>query len=197
MIDSYNFIRATDVNYAEQIFEILNQNLINADQSNLPKMELLDKLDNGFVIGDHGLKQIQEWIQDRKNTIVIAKDGDKVIGYIIILANPQIKKEVQGYADHMTFSDISVKDIIDSGDFNYAIQIAIRDGYKQKGVGSRLYKLAFSLCEKPIITFVVEHPIQNKPSIEFHERIGFKQVGVYNGGFGEFKDYKSICFLHD
>ena len=109
-----------------------------------------------------------------KDFFVLAKENDEIIGYALI-------KDVSIYgtkwmldaAGDITIENVSWDDVIKGMQSYYIAQMAIKIGYQNHGIGSKMisflydnYGVLFSNAAKT-----------NQISCSFHERCGMKVVG--------------------
>ena len=88
--------------------------------------------------------------------VVVAKSGDKIIGYTLLAENFFLKNDI------------------------YIMQVAVDNNYKHKGIGSAMYDFIFKHAKgyKYVAANVGE---QNKISYKFHKKLGFEDFGIFNG----------------
>ena len=160
---------------------------------------------NGFVIGDHNLSTIKNWIGNRLNYILVAEDlekeGNPIRGYIFVLSTEDIIKKVQQYCKETVFEDNYYKDIIDNGNFKYLIQVAVSKGYQSRGIGTTMFDKLFKEVTDPIISYVIKSPILNEISLYTHLKLGFAYMGTYIGKYKEvrgkeFENYQSFGLIY-
>jgi ribosomal protein S18 acetylase RimI-like enzyme len=187
---------------AAPIFDIVQQRLLTpARLKSLSKTEFNDLKNEGFVIGDHSIEQIEEWIMDEKNLILIAKEQSpkkpiNVIGYTFILASDDIKQRVRGYGEDVAFETQEYENLLFKKDFVYLIQLAVSRNYENRGIGSKMLQNIYERVELPIISFIMKSPIPNEPSLYVHLKNGFDYFGDYLGEYNSFENYRSIGLVH-
>ena len=74
----------------------------------------------------------------------------------------------------------------------YVDRVAIDEQHRRAGLGQVIYKDIFKLAKKeslPIALEVNTQPI-NQPSLDFHKKMGFDQVGVK-----DFDDHSVAYFI--
>ena len=107
--------------------------------------------------------------------------GDEVIGFIICM------REGSAYgSENYKFFTKKLKK------FLYVDRVAIDEQHRRAGLGQVIYKDIFKLAKKeslPIALEVNTQPI-NQPSLDFHKKMGFDQVGVK-----DFDDHSVAYFI--
>ena len=76
--------------------------------------------------------------------------------------------------------------------FLYVDRVVIDENYRREGLGKAIYKAIFKQAKKgslPITLEVNTHPV-NQPSLNFHQKMGFDQVGAK-----DFSDHSVAYFL--
>ena len=195
--------RTTNPKDASKLYNILQSLLLTPDNYRNQKKSKLEKLSKeGYIIGNHSEVDLEEMIQTPKNYIFVAKDKQiesivgNIIAYSLILRTDEIIKEVQHYADQVDFTSTKAKKYIGDGNFIYLIQIAIKKGYSNQGIGSKIMNFSFKKIDVPIISFVMKSPLRNEISINFHLKNGFQHFGDYFGEYDGFPNYRSAGFIH-
>lgn len=189
-----------DKTKAKEVWELKQSVFLSATkQSKFNDSEESKAEDDGFIIGDHSVEDFSNWIASADDKIYIAIDEEtqKIVGYAVLLDNEDTRSRISNYAKNMEIIVPKFEKIVKNDNYVYLIQIAFSSGYQKQGLGSQLMRFIILKESKPIISYVMEKPLLNKPSIYFHLKNGFIVVGHYLGEYGEFDDYKSICFLYD
>jgi len=194
--------RIQNIKYAKDILKVLNERLLTYEKYKKLKPKEIEKLSNeGFVIGQHTLPTLEEWIKNDKNYIIIAElKSEKVkeiLGFILILGTEDIQELVKGYGKEVIFEKPTYKNIIfNEKDFLYLIQICVAKNFSHTGIGTKILNEGFKITNKPIISFIIKTPIQNRASLYFHLKNGFKYLGDYLGDYGNFENYSSIGLIY-
>jgi len=193
--------RIKHINYAEGIFKILNERLLTYEEYRKLNDKEKEKLTNeGFVIGQHSLQTLQEWIENDKNYIITAElrsgEDKEIIGFTLILGTEDIQDLVRTYAKQIIFEKETYKNIISKKDFLYLIQICVAKNFSNLKIGTKILDESFKLTNKAIVSFVIKSPIQNKASLYFHLKNGFRYLGDYLGDYGDFKNYNSTGLIY-
>jgi phosphinothricin acetyltransferase len=65
-------------------------------------------------------------------------------------------------------------------EFAAEVSIYVRNGAKQRGIGTWLYEQMFEeLAESDVHAIIAAISLPNDPSIRFHEKLGFSKVGHF------------------
>ena len=113
--------------------------------------------------------------------VLAARVNNEIIGFVICL------QAGEAYTS-LNYKFISKK----AKNFVYIDRIAIKKNYRRSGIGKSLYELIFNYSEKfdlPIYCEVNTKP-KNQPSLDFHKKIGFFEIGS-----NDFKDHSVAYFL--
>ena len=107
--------------------------------------------------------------------------SDEVVGFIICMR----EGSAYGSENYKFFSKKLKK-------FLYVDRVAINKKYRREGLGKAIYDDIFIQAKKeslPIALEVNTQPI-NQPSLDFHQKMGFDQVGVK-----DFDDHSVAYFI--
>ncbi len=144
----HNFPSKPSQEFLEKIF-ILNQ-------ENIPEVGSLSSID-----------YLRQLIQLSSYQFYIAKE-EEIIGFIICF------KENSSYdsLNYKFFSDTESK-------FLYIDRIAIKDSFRREGIGKSFYNYIEQIAteEKIYLCCEINTTPLNQPSMQFHKKLGFKQVG--------------------
>ena len=153
--------------------------LLDLQRINLPKnISKATALEQGFVTVQHNfelLKAMNEAIPQ-----VIAKDGDKVIGYaLVMLPNFADLIPVLQPMFHL-FSTIDYKGKKIS-DVRYYVmgQVCVGEDYRGLGVFGALYHKHRDLYSTDYEVCITEIAERNTRSIRAHERVGFQTIHIF------------------
>ena len=112
---------------------------------------------------------------------LLVLNDDEVIGFIICMR----EGSAYGSENYKFFSKKLKK-------FLYVDRVAIEKKYRREGLGKAIYDNIFIQAKKeglPIALEVNTQPI-NQPSLNFHEKLGFDQVGTQ-----DFSDHSVAYFI--
>lgn len=154
------------------IVEVLQANLISI--KNVAENSKTDLEERGFLLGALTKEEMENYIADQKNKMVfVLKNGEKVFAYLsacdFAKSDEKMREELSSFPEIKKFQKIL-----------YYHQIAklpeVRNAGKKllaamlEEAGDRGYEAV--LCR------IAHQPIQNKASTAFHEKYGFKLVGM-------------------
>ena len=147
--------------YLQQIYDL--------NQANTPEVGSLESE-----------KHLSNLIDFSAYNLLILKD-EQIIGFIICM------REGSTYSsENYKFFTKKLKK------FLYVDRVAIDERHRREGLGQSIYEDIFKLAKKenlPIALEVNTQPI-NQPSLDFHQKMGFDQVGVK-----DFDDHSVAYFI--
>ena len=146
----------------------------------LTKIFILNQENTPEVGSLNSIEHLKQLIQLSSYQFYVIKE-DEIIGFTICF------KENSSYdsLNYKFFSDTESK-------FIYIDRIAIKDSFRRKGIGKSFYNYIEQIVieEKiPLCCEVNTIPL-NQPSMQFHKKLGFKQVGQES-----FNDHKVAYFI--
>ena len=147
---------------------ILDQ-IYNLNQCNTTEVGSLDSYND--LIG----------LLDKSSVNYFLFNGDEVIGFIVCFRENATYKS----KNYKFFS--SIKD-----QFLYIDRVVIKSSYREKGIGTNLYNFVEKIAKKNDISLCCEVNTkpENIPSIQFHKKFGFEEIGKYN-----FDDHSVAYFI--
>ncbi len=159
------------------------------------KSYLTLKTKSGFFIRDLEKKEVIDSIEKGENSfyVVEGKKG-RVLGYAEIL------EEIDNVIiDNLDWVDEKDKKILLKNDYLLISKIATRRGIRRKGIGKFLYENLFeNYKDKDFFAFIVTKPVENKTSIKFHKKMGFRKVAYFSKNeFMDIKNYESILLVKE
>ena len=157
---------------------VLSHESANDDQ--LQKIYDLNQANTPEVGSLESKKHLTKLIELSTYNLLVLK-GDEVIGFIICMR----EGSVYGSENYKFFSKKLKK-------FLYVDRVAIDKKYRREGLGKAIYDDIFAQAKKenlPIALEVNTQPI-NQPSLDFHQKMGFDQVGVK-----DFDDHSVAYFI--
>lgn len=142
-----------------------------------------DFSEKGFLVKAFSEEELKNIIQDRENHItLIAQENDNIVGYAMTYDLKDWRKHNPDWEKLIEFIDKEEGKLLEKENILYFRHIATKQFSKIKGVGAKLeYKIFFEAKQKgyeEIIGEALEHPIENKASLDFHKKIGFKKIGT-------------------
>ena len=184
-------IEEAEIENVPGIFSVLNENLL--------PMELLDKekgglylkntgkkiedfSEKGFLVNSFSEEELKDVLLDReKNITLIAKENNEIVGYALAYNLEKWRKCKPDWEKRVELNDEKEKQMFEKKNILYFRHIATKQSSKNKSVGAMLEYKMFSVAiqkgYKEIIGEALEHPIENKASINFNKKIGFKKMG--------------------
>ena len=166
--------------YINPKFRLLAFNQDNMDESQAQKIYDLNQANIPEVGSLESKKHLTKLIELSAYNLLISK-GDEVIGFIICMS----EGSAYGSENYKFFTKKLKK-------FLYVDRVAIDEQHRRAGLGQVIYKDIFKLAKKeslPIALEVNTQPI-NQPSLDFHKKMGFDQVGAK-----DFDDHSVAYFI--
>jgi len=161
------------------------QQIIELQKLNLPQsLTEEQKNSQGFVTVVHSFETIKK-MNDTEASIV-AKDGEKVIGYLLAMTN-EAKNDIPVLIPMFNaFNDVVYRGRKISS-FNYIVvgQVCIADGYRGKGILDDCYSAYKNHFRNKYNFAITEIHKTNQRSINAHARIGFELVHSYKNPNGD------------
>lgn len=161
-----------------RMLEILNKNLIPINKYQELNQEKTEN--SGFLIGSFSIEEISTRIDGKENHIILTAKEEEIIGYLISHNLRQIDDLM--YKCFTSFPEIN--SIKDKKKILYYRQIAKLP--EKKNVGSKLVEAMFDKAREmgyeAVVCRIVHAPLQNKISIAFHEKFGFRFLGLVQNG---------------
>ena len=145
------------------------QSIYDLNQANTPEVGSLESMQH--------LKQLIDF--SAYNLLVLKKD--EIIGFIICMR----ENSPYGSENYKFFTKRLKK-------FLYVDRVAIDEQHRRAGLGQAMYEDIFSQASNenlPVALEVNTQPV-NQPSLNFHEKMGFDQVGIR-----DFDDHSVAYFI--
>ena len=145
------------------------QAIYDLNQANTPEVGSLESMQH--------LKQLIEFSAYN----LLALKEDEIVGFIICMR----EGSAYGSENYKFFSERLKK-------FLYVDRVAIDERHRRAGLGQVIYEDIFSQARKeslPVALEVNTQPV-NQPSLNFHEKMGFDQVGIR-----DFDDHSVAYFI--
>ena len=133
------------------------QSIYDLNQANTPEVGSLESMQH--------LKQLIDF--SAYNLLVLKKD--EIVGFIICMR----ENSAYGSENYKFFTKRLKK-------FLYVDRVAIDEQHRRAGLGQAIYEDIFSQASNenlPVALEVNTQPV-NQPSLNFHEKMGFDQVGT-------------------
>jgi len=164
-------VKPAELNDIPGILAVLHKNLV----ANKKSAELENMEDKGFLINGFTEEELQTYLNDKQNYIVLAAhdDNNTILGYTIGYDSQKLP------ADLYDQFNLIFPDILQTNKILYLRHIAKLP--LTKHVGSTLLKTLLEQARKKNYQYMVcqiaEHPHQNTVSKKFHEKFEFKRIG--------------------
>jgi L-amino acid N-acyltransferase YncA len=138
----------------------------------------------GFVTVDHSYDQLEKLNRIEKH--VIAKNGDRVIGYLLAMTQ-QSKLDIPILVPMFKAFDAIFYKEKKIAEYNYIVigQVCIDKEYRGKGMLNNCYDAYKKMYKKRYDFAITEIAATNSRSLHAHARIGFKQIHSFRGLFNE------------
>jgi ribosomal protein S18 acetylase RimI-like enzyme len=169
----------TTIKFDEEIYEVIALQKINLPQS--LSQEQMDS--QGFVTVVHSFTTLKK-MNDTEASI-IAKDDDKVIGYLLAMTNASrndipILIPMFGAFDDVVYHGKKI------AAFHYIVvgQVCVAEGYRGIGILDNCYDTYKEHFKNKYDFAITEINKNNKRSIRAHARIGFELVHSYKDATG-------------
>ena len=165
------FVKATSASDLEGILFLQKKNLAQG----LSTEEIQSQ---GFVTVNHSFEQLKGLNDIEQH--VVAKDGDKIVGYVLAMTQqsrndiPILLPMFDAFGK-IIFNDKKVNDC------HYIVvgQVCVDKAYRGQGIFDKCY-LAYQEFYKSKYDFAItEIATTNTRSLQAHKRIGFKEINSY------------------
>jgi ribosomal protein S18 acetylase RimI-like enzyme len=145
----------------------------------LSEISEVEKSEQGFVTVKHSLAQLK-WMHTLESH-VIAKDGQKLIGYILAMTKesrdlvPVLVPMFEQF-DCLIFREklLSVYDYMVIG------QICVDKGYRGQGIFDNMYDLYRNSFSSRYDLAITEIAVSNRRSLKAHQRVGFQVIHEFS-----------------
>lgn len=132
----------------------------------------------GFVTVDHSYEQLKKLNDIEKH--VIAKDNDKVVGYVLAMTQKS-RYDIPILIPMFEAFDKIVVDGKSVNAWNYIIigQVCVDKAYRGQGIFDRCYTAYRNFYGSKYDFAITEIATTNTRSLQAHHRIGFKEINSY------------------
>ncbi|AKD03768.1 GNAT family N-acetyltransferase [Pontibacter korlensis] len=132
----------------------------------------------GFVTVDHSLEVLQRFNQIEKH--VIAKDGEKVVGYVLAMTKESRFDIPILLPMFEVFDNIKFRGKVVSA-YNYMVvgQVCVDKDYRGKGIFGDCYLTYKQHYSEKYDFAITEIAKSNLRSLKAHNRVGFEEVHSY------------------
>ena len=173
-------VELTRVSNPNEIIGIRDLQALNLKQNITPE----EAMDQGFLTAAYTIEYLE--LMNSFSPSIIAKDGDKVVGYALVATKGSRKGHdlVEGLFDAIDACEY--KGIL-LGDVNYVVvgQLCVAKEYRGQDLVQKLYG-HFRDCLSHEFTYLVTDVAQaNVRSLKAHKKRGFQVINqLMYGGFG-------------
>lgn len=132
----------------------------------------------GFVTVDHTYDQLSKLNEHEKH--VIAKDNDKVIGYLLAMTK-ESKHDIPILVPMFAQFDKIYYKNKKIAEYNYMVvgQVCVDKAYRGQGILDNCYEAYKKLFRNKYDFAITEIACSNTRSLSAHKRIGFKEINIY------------------
>ncbi|HSF55036.1 MAG TPA: GNAT family N-acetyltransferase [Algoriphagus sp.] len=156
------------------------EGILSLQRINLPQnISDSEKSEQGFVTVHHSFDQLAG--MNKIAPHLIAKDGEKVIGYILAMTKasktliPVLVPMFEQF-DQVIFEGKPVSN------YNYLVigQICVDKNYRGQGIFDKMYEAYKSIFSESFDFAITEIAISNMRSIKAHQRVGFRIIHEFD-----------------
>lgn len=123
------------------------------------------KNENGFLVQELKFEDIKDYLSE----FYVSLTENKVSGYIWI--NKEYPK--------LRLSNTTFTENIDLERVIYIKQVAVNPDFARRGIATNIYNYIFEqFTNQEIVACVATKPLINQPSINYHLKLGFKEIGT-------------------
>jgi ribosomal protein S18 acetylase RimI-like enzyme len=159
--------------------------ILDLQQQNLPhNISKEEAMEQGFVTVEHSFDVLSR--MNEKHSHVIAKSGDAVIGYALVMTK-EMRNEIPVLIPLFEMIDKLKFDSQPLSAVNYFVmgQICISKSFRGLSIFDALYAQLKSSLQKDFDYCITEVAVRNRRSIRAHRRVGFVTAHVYTDARGE------------
>ncbi len=166
------------------ILLVQKENLLSLTEKKPERLEKKRLEKKGFLIHEVSAEELNKLISDKENSLVlVAKEGDEIRGYVLSY-DLELWKSIKPQWEETVKISESKRKFLNEEKILYLRHIA-REA-KAKGTGAKLMRALINEARLrkyyAIIAEILEKPITNQVSIEFHKRFGFEEIGKVEEG---------------
>lgn len=168
-------IRFTTTNSTKEVQQILDLQSIN-----LPKnISTTEAKEQGFVTVHHDLEILSA--MNAKFPHVIAKDGDQVIGYTLVML-PEFGNKIPVLVPLFDkINQLSYNgDALQEAPYFVMGQVCVDKQYRGQGVFAGLYQQMKTEMSPHFKYIITEIATRNTRSMRAHEKVGFKTIHIFS-----------------
>jgi len=153
----------------DNIHDAQLQKIYDLNQANTPEVGSLESKDH-----------LRKLIELSAYNLLVLK-SDEIIGFIICMREGSVYR-----SENYKFFTTKLKK------FLYVDRVAIDENYRREGLGKAIYNDIFNQAKNENLSIALEVNTQpiNQPSLNFHQKMGFDQVGEK-----DFTDHRVAYFI--
>ncbi len=155
------------------------EGILQLQKANLAQGLSLEEIQSqGFVTVNHSFEQLKKLNDFEKH--VIAKDGDKVVGYVLAMT-PQSKLDIPILFPMFDAFDKIIFNGRKVSDCHYIVvgQVCVDKAYRGQGIFDQCYTAYKEFYEDKYDFAITEIATTNTRSLQAHRRIGFQEINSY------------------
>jgi len=177
---------------SKNIHNLLLKNLVEIQDVKELTSHQRSKLEaEGFLRKEVPQKYYADLIQNPDVDIFIAKNpAGEMIGFATFHLKKSDVRIFRTTLKNLDIQNIEILKLLTMADqtFVYLDQVSIDPKYQRQGVGKAIMQHVIPLMVTPIVSFIVKKPLANLASSRWHEKVGFKLIGLADGA------YKNVSF---
>lgn len=138
-----------------------------------------ESADQGFVTVRHSLEQLE--MMQSLEPHVIAKDNDKVVGYILAMTKESrvLVPVLVPMFEQFERLDFEGK-LLSTYDYMVIGQICVDKSYRGQGIFDKMYELYRSTFASRYDFAITEIAVSNFRSLRAHQRVGFRTIHEFD-----------------
>lgn len=138
--------------------------------------------EQGFVTAEHSFEQIKKL--NEKETSIIAKDGNTVVGYALVML-PEFRGQMPVFDQLYETLDALIYEEKPITAYRYVIvgQLCVGEGYRGIGLVNQLYDFYRASLENAYDICVTDISSKNERSRKAHEKAGFQVIQSFHDDF--------------
>lgn len=132
--------------------------------------------ETGFLLERVSREEIAYHFSRPSDSVYVATDaGGKVLGFSVITT--ELPREIS----EVTWESDEDREWMTRKKQCHVLSVAVRPDTTGQGVAEAIYAELYRLYDGAVVSaFVVTKPVVNQPSLNFHEKQGFRCVGVFS-----------------
>ncbi len=165
--------------------------IVEIHNSNVRGNQILPE--QGFLLAKTSEEEIQQNINDLTQYFVAINSLGKILGFLAV-SKPKISAD---FLNEILWIDASYQPEILSNRHLYIKVVATHLDYQGQGVAQFMYQaLNETFPDSVFSAFIVTKPLLNNRSILFHQKQGFKQIGILQRDtFLDLQNYESVLMF--